>query len=56
MISFLLCKLLSPTTNLGADALLIAQSSYKLGVHDMHQASRKAEPGDYKRAVNDMQE
>ena len=25
-----------------------------LGVHDMQQASRKAEPGDYKHAVNDM--
>ena len=27
---------------------------YKLGVHDMQQASRKAEPGNYKHAVNDM--
>ena len=26
----------------------------KLGVHYMQQASRKAEPGDYKHAVNDM--
>ena len=26
----------------------------KLGVHDMQQTSRKAEPGDYKHAVNDM--
>ena len=26
----------------------------KLGVHEMQQASRKAEPGDYKHAVNDM--
>ena len=26
----------------------------QLGVHDMQQASRKAEPGDYKHAVNDM--
>ena len=25
-----------------------------LGVHDMQQASHKAEPGDYKHAVNDM--
>ena len=25
----------------------------ELGVHDMEQASRKAEPGDYKHAVND---
>ena len=29
---------------------------YKLGVHDMQQATRKAEPGDYKHAVNDMYE
>ena len=27
-----------------------------LGVHDMQQASRKAEPGDYKHAVNDIME
>ena len=26
----------------------------KLGVHDMQQASHKAEPGDYKDAVNDI--
>ena len=26
----------------------------QLGVHNMQQASRKAEPGDYKHAVNDM--
>ena len=25
----------------------------KLGVHDMQQASRKAEPGNHKHAVND---
>ena len=29
---------------------------YKLGIHDMQQASRKAEPGDYKHEVNDMYE
>ena len=28
----------------------------KLGVHDMQQASHKAEPGDYKYAVNDISE
>ena len=27
-------------------------NNYLLGVHDMQQASRKAEPGDYKHAVN----
>ena len=26
----------------------------KVGVHDMQQASPKAEPGDYKHAVNDV--
>ena len=26
----------------------------ELGVHDMQQASCKAEPGDYKHAVNDL--
>ena len=29
-------------------------NTYKLGVHDMQQALRKAEPGDYKHAVNNM--
>ena len=27
---------------------------FLLGVHNMQQASRKAEPGDYKHPVNDM--
>ena len=26
--------------------------TYQLGIHDMQQAPRKAEPGDYKHAVN----
>ena len=29
-------------------------SGITIGVHDLQQASRKAEPGDYKHAVNDM--
>ena len=35
-----------------SDNILITQLGVR--IHDMQQASRKAEPGDYKHAMNDM--
>ena len=37
-----------------SEVSLFQGEAFILGVHDMQQASRKAEPGNYKHAVNDM--